>query len=65
MSDNAELYRGQEKVIQLFADLFEAKDRLTALETSLRDCLRHMKTAGDPDAVRACEAAEELLGVKR
>ena len=43
------------------AAVLYAHDRITALETALSDCLRHMKTAGDPEAVRACEAAEKLL----
>lgn len=39
--------------------------RITALEAALSDCVTHMKTAGSPEAVRACEAAERVLGVKR
>lgn len=48
------------------ADRIEADaEHITALETALRDCVRHMKTAGSPKAVRACEVAERLLGVDR
>lgn len=36
-------------------------DRETALESALSDCVRHMKTAGSPEAIRAAEAAERVL----
>lgn len=41
--------------------LSEAAARITALESALSDCLRHMKTAGSPAAVRAAGVAEKLL----
>lgn len=40
----------------------EMRAHITALESALRDCVTHMKTAGSPEAVRAAEAAERLLG---
>lgn len=45
--------------------LSEAADRILALETTLSDCVRHMKTAGDPRAAAAADAARKLLEVKR
>lgn len=39
----------------------DLKTRITALESALRDCMTHMKTAGSPKAIRAAEAAERLL----